>query len=374
MERENPVNIYLSHYSALAAYENGRLPAFFTPGEKALLPEGHIARLSAPEAAYLHERFSLPYPIQTVVCRKENRRNSMLVDSHVLVSPQMRSEFHRVDKGLFIASPKLALLQVANDLSLLDLTLLISRFASRFAVRTKDQRGFAERDQLCTLEGLALLANDSSRTKGLRSFREALSLATEGARSPAELKFAMRLALSNPDFGGYALPKPLVNAFIDLSATGNSLFGKREVDFLWPEARLVVQYDSIEEHTGTLDGDARRDNEVTEAGYHVVRATAGQTAAPASMNALAASIAKFVYAQQSPEQREAVRQAILFPSPEEQAKRNNLKTLLDQHFSTDICAEWAIRRQQEKGVSRNRANNRRRTAYSAKDKKTALVP
>ena len=61
------------------------------------------------------------------------------------------------------------------------------------------------------------------------------------------------------------LPKPLVN----------SRLGRYVPDFLWPPNKLIVETDGWETH-GTrraFEADRRRDQELTKAGYRVVRFT-----------------------------------------------------------------------------------------------------
>ncbi|MDO4183284.1 MAG: DUF559 domain-containing protein [Coriobacteriia bacterium] len=363
------MNIYLSHFSALCAYEKGQLPASFRMTEKSPLPANHVPRLSAAEAAFLHERFSLPYPIQAAAPTKRCRRRSIFLDPHILPSQALRDQFYKAAKGLYIASPQLALLQIAGLVSPLSLVLLMSQATSRFAMRPESTQGFVDRNPLCGLDDLINLEGSSANVRGAKAYRRALSRVQEGCRSPAELKFALRLTLPKTEFNGFGFPKPLINARIDLSSTKNSLYGKREVDFLWPEAKLVVQYDSEDYHAHSLDSDARRDNEVIEAGYQVIRATAGQTADPDSMNALAALIASFVYQNRRSSITEQIRQDILHPTEKEQSKRDSLKEQLDLHFSTDFFHVPAVVRQQEKEASRKASNQRRRNAYQARQAK-----
>lgn len=66
-----------------------------------------------------------------------------------------------------------------------------------------------------------------------------------------------------------ALPSPRVNSRIDL--------GDRalEVDFLWPDAHLIVEADGFETHAthAQFERDRRRDQRLTLAGYRVIRVT-----------------------------------------------------------------------------------------------------
>jgi very-short-patch-repair endonuclease len=80
-----------------------------------------------------------------------------------------------------------------------------------------------------------------------------------------------------------ALPRPLVNTSLDAQD-----HGRLEVDFHWPEHRLIVETDGFETH-GTptaFTTDRRRDAALTAAGYRVVRFAWGDVAGDAGTVAL----------------------------------------------------------------------------------------
>jgi hypothetical protein len=110
----------------------------------------------------------------------------------------------------------------------------------------------------------AVLARAGGRPAEAR-LRSALA-AYRGEAPPTRLEFE-RLALGLFERAG--LPTPRVNTFVDTPAE------PLEVDFCWPERRLIVEADSWEWHRtrARFENDRRRDQLLRRAGWTVVRIT-----------------------------------------------------------------------------------------------------
>ena len=67
----------------------------------------------------------------------------------------------------------------------------------------------------------------------------------------------------------HSLPQPVVNAWIQLQGIGF------EPDFLWPNAKLIVETDGHKTHRTrkAFEADRRRDQLLAEAGYTTLRFT-----------------------------------------------------------------------------------------------------
>jgi very-short-patch-repair endonuclease len=101
--------------------------------------------------------------------------------------------------------------------------------------------------------------------RGVRRLRlaaDAMRPAEPAARSELERRF---LTLCERE----RLPRPRVNAWIELPEGGF------EVDFSWPQARLVVELDGVAYHAGTtaFETDRERDRRLLLAGWRVMRVT-----------------------------------------------------------------------------------------------------
>jgi very-short-patch-repair endonuclease len=96
----------------------------------------------------------------------------------------------------------------------------------------------------------------------LRMAIDSLHPDTRKTRSPLERRF-LRVCQS------MRLPRPEVNALMDLGPT------VVEADFLWREARLILETDGRESHdtASAFENDRRRDQQLMVAGWRVVRCT-----------------------------------------------------------------------------------------------------
>jgi very-short-patch-repair endonuclease/predicted transcriptional regulator of viral defense system len=102
-------------------------------------------------------------------------------------------------------------------------------------------------------------------TRGTKRLREVFSdLDPQSPATRTEIERLMLALCRN-----HTLPRPVVNGWIQLDGIGFS------PDFLWPEAKLIVETDSHETH-GTrkaFEADRRRDQLLAEAGYTTLRFT-----------------------------------------------------------------------------------------------------
>ena len=146
---------------------------------------------------------------------------------------------------------------------LLDLAAMLPTQRLRFAVEAADRRG------LLDVPVLVALCDDSAGRRGAGVLRS-LALEQRGAahrtKSPPETLF-LRLCLA------HGLPEPLVNS---------RLHGY-EVDFHWPDAKLVVEIDSYTYHRSWAQRqrDLERDAALKARGIEVLRYTDGRLGAAA---------------------------------------------------------------------------------------------
>ena len=123
---------------------------------------------------------------------------------------------------------------------------------------------------------LSQLQGTTNRTRAA----EVAGLFFEGSASPMEPALTLFLALP-VNFGGMGLPRPELNAPVDVSRWRGVLAERDEVrpDMLWRSACVAAEYDSVEFHeqrgARQLEEDARRSNILTTCGYRVLRVTPG---------------------------------------------------------------------------------------------------
>jgi very-short-patch-repair endonuclease len=144
-------------------------------------------------------------------------------------------------------------------LTLLDLASLLSpRQLENACDRAEQLRIFNGR----ALDDLLARARGERGTKRLRETLE--QLGPGGAHTRSEIERLM-LALCRT----HILPQPVVNGWIQLEKVGFA------PDFLWPEARLIVETDGHQTHRTrkAFEADRRRDQLLAEAGYLTLRFT-----------------------------------------------------------------------------------------------------
>jgi very-short-patch-repair endonuclease len=111
------------------------------------------------------------------------------------------------------------------------------------------------------IEELLARTRGERGTKRLRETLEQLNPSSQLTRSENE---RLMLALCRT----YSLTLPVVNGWIQLEGAGFS------PDFLWPEAKLIVETDGATHRTRrAFEGDRRRDQLLAEAGYTTLRFT-----------------------------------------------------------------------------------------------------
>lgn len=214
-----------------------------------------------------------------------------VIDLEVL-SPAARTQrgrFHsRVWKGLvpahsfwqlqeaptsgpvLVSFPGFALVQAARDLG--DSGCLGAAFELLGAYR---EQGRLSRDEpVCEQASLAAYLDLIPLSQqGTRRARRCVRLAVPGAWSPMESALTACLCMPR-DLGGMGLPRPQLNAPIDLPPDIAHAVGyqRLHVDLLWSAERVVAEYQGSAhfEANGRPQDDRRRINALQSLGYRVL--------------------------------------------------------------------------------------------------------
>ena len=104
--------------------------------------------------------------------------------------------------------------------------------------------------------------------KGIKRLRRAIGLADARAESPMESRLRMVLIRGR-------LPRPVVQA--ELRDASGNFIGR--ADLYYPDRKLVIEYDGAH-HKESMAADLRRQNALLNAGYHLLRYTAGDLRDP----------------------------------------------------------------------------------------------
>jgi len=121
---------------------------------------------------------------------------------------------------------------------------------------------------LVEMADLELHLRTHTGAKGIKRLRRAVELADPGAESPMESRLRMVLIQGR-------LPRPTVQA--ELRDTSGNFIAR--ADLYYPDRKLVIEYDGVN-HKERMAADLRRQNALLNAGYHLLRFTAGDLRAP----------------------------------------------------------------------------------------------
>lgn len=175
--------------------------------------------------------------------------------------------------GIGTESPAACLAQFAGALCEAELIELACAMAGRYCFAAKPSGSIIDAVPLISIAAMRSFLQACSSATGSAKALRALSWAIDGLGSPYETLTYLLLCLP-PRFGGWHLPKPVANGRIEVANRRKRGVAQNAYypDLWWPEANLVVEYDSREYH-GTPDQaerDGRRRNDLQSLGLHVV--------------------------------------------------------------------------------------------------------
>lgn len=241
-------------------YAVGHLaPAKYSDERAALLWAGPRALLSHRTAGWIHRICPRPDVVElTIVGANRNRIPSL----HLHRIVQLDRRHVHEQEGLLLTGVVRTLADLASTLAPHDLERAVSEAQIHHHLT---------HHQLSEAVALA--------RRGAKTLREIADDAATGfSRNDAERRLYDLLRRAR-------LPLPKRNHRI----------GRHEVDFAWPDARLILEFDGFGAHRTRrkFESDARRTAELTAAGYRVIRITWRQlTREPeAVLAAIAASLA-----------------------------------------------------------------------------------
>lgn len=270
-------------------------------------------------------------PLHVTVGKPEHRVRRAGIVSHCMkgsVPPgafeALANPFGPSNPEIQVASPELAFCQTAYRISFFEAVrqghLLCADFRPNSLTGRPDKR-----DPLTDARALRDFAERYGDQPGAKAARRAARYVCPGAaRSEMEIALSMLLTLPRKD-GGYGLPQCTLNG--DVIVPGRKYKADKITyhgDLIWPEQRLVVEYDSNLHHRepGQLTIDAERRNDMQDAGWRVVTITWSQVLNPSKMDVAAAQLAHALNVENSyialhtASRRDELRRCVL-PKPSE---------------------------------------------------------
>ena len=253
------------------------------------------------------ERFGITSdPLHLTVGGLGQRSTVAGIVSHVLGGPMPEGSFQLLHGDIWVSSPELNFVEMASELRFGQLVkygseLCATYHANEFTGELDD------REPLSTAETIRGLIAGLAGRRGLTAARTASRYLMDNARSPLEIGVGLLLTLPRA-YGGYGLAGAQLNPEITVAVHGAG--GKRTQktyhgDVVWMNNRVVVEYDSDLHHSTLPDiaRDARRRNDLQDAGWRVITLTRSQVKDEIAMDDAAAQIARALAVRQTREPR-----------------------------------------------------------------------
>jgi very-short-patch-repair endonuclease len=252
--------------------------------------------VTVPDSKLLYsagvDGLSLPLDILLANCDARRRKPSLRQHLHRNVTPA--GSLVRINDALLVSSPEFCFLQMANELSLVELLELGYELCGSYALpATADSialatlcidadqpplfdHGFKQRPPMTSKKKLRDFLAQTPGTKGHKLAKHALRYIVDNAASPMEAKLSILLVLPYR-LGGYGFAPPELNARIvpAKSARRSASKSSYRCDLFWPDYDVAVEYDSDQFHTGPsrIASDSKRRNTLSSIGIVTITVT-----------------------------------------------------------------------------------------------------
>ena len=289
------------------------------------------------EAAVSHaQALGLTLPLDITVSNSNARRRTKSFVYRVYAGDLPKGSVIDIGDGVCIASPELCFMQMAGELSLVELVQLGMELCGSFSIGSirSDRAGkhgddpnrqvlsqddnsqtLYEQPALTSTRKLRALLTRMAGTNGKKKSLSALRHIADGSASPMEANLIILLTLPYR-LGGYGLSMPKLNQHFDLTQEARRATGRNylKCDLYWPEARVAVEYDSDMFHTGSfrIGSDAIRRIILSSMKITVISITnqqvKNQLELEQAVKLLAQSIKRQLRTEKNPKFREVQRQ------------------------------------------------------------------
>ena len=170
---------------------------------------------------------------------------------HAIRRVPCAGSFRKLRQGLFVSTPERCYIELAQMLDLDELVLLGFELCGFYVFVPNGNDDYTEISAPLTNVGkLKHEVSLYSGVPGIAKAREALRWVLDCSRSPMETISEQRL-VRQVRIGGYRVKIPQSNAPFKLGSTAAKMAGRDSFtcDLLWPEERVVLEYDSKEHHS-----------------------------------------------------------------------------------------------------------------------------
>lgn len=238
----------------------------------------------------------LSEPVHILIGSTSRPRVSQWRRVHTCVLEFPGRSFHAVGKGIYVATPALALVQMmAGREFVSSLELLWEACGTYQTYRTVPDETRYNVQPLTCVQALRSYVERGTLLNGTDKVSRLIRYLADGSASPQETKCALLLGLPK-QYGGYGLGIPRMNHCVKASASARAIAGRSSfrLDLCWPEARIDVEYQSFETHGNEASRlrDSRRANALDSMGWAVVSITNGELSSLPAMDVIAQTVRK----------------------------------------------------------------------------------
>lgn len=201
--------------------------------------------------------------------------------------------FYRIETDVYVVSPEFCFVQLASELSLVQLVKLGIELTSQYVVMADNNLLY--RYPVVNVDGIKRFQRLSSNMKGNRISCQAVQYIADNSASPRETDLLLLLCLPCR-LGGFGFPLPQMNARVAMPSYYRHLFqGSYYVcDFLWKQGSVAIEYDSDEFHVGSdrIAHDSSRRTALSVIGVDVISVTNSQIKSKTEMNNIARLVSR----------------------------------------------------------------------------------
>lgn len=190
------------------------------------------------------DTLGLEPPLDVIVGREQDRRDSELVRCHVWAGPLSDGLLAAIGDDCLVCAPELVALQLARGSNLVDVMQRAYELAGRFALDNAEY-GLAKvvPRAISSVERLGLVSSLDTKIQGRRLMDQALRYVSDSARSPMEAQMATLMSLPRR-LGGQGLGPAELNVRVEVSDAAGKITTHRffELDMFYRNARVDVEY------------------------------------------------------------------------------------------------------------------------------------
>ena len=207
-------------------------------------------------------------PVSVLVPDRSLRAHSKSIVGRLCLSPLPEGSFVELRKGLYVTSPPLTYVRMANTCNEIELAEIGTNLCGQYYLNAGDGQIFRRQALLTAPEVLTRYAREATELRGSSKALKALSWILPFSGSPMESKMQLlfRLPMGR---GGFALPFTDMNyAVSDRRSKKICEQGWYSIDLAAPRYKVGLEYDGIAYHQST-SRDNRRRNALRSLGWDV---------------------------------------------------------------------------------------------------------